>query len=143
MQQLGDTPTDQYELMYARNSRWYTRVCDYARDPVDALTKVYTCIRFVDSPASVPFSLANLDHELINTTLSSLAYSLSDLGSQVEDIAAQIDKVRQFYELLEVPNQIEDGHLPFPENQMDPSQGISVEFRMIQARTYLHSQVEL
>ena len=74
-------------------------------------------------------SLANF--ELINTTLSSLAYSLSDLGSQVEDIAAQIDKIRQFYELLEVPNQIEDGHLGFPENQMDLSQGISVEFRNV------------
>jgi ABC-type multidrug transport system fused ATPase/permease subunit len=129
LQQLGDKPTDQYELMNTRNSQWYTRLCDYARDPIDALTKVYTCLRFVDSPSSVPFSLANL--ELINTTISSLTYSLSSLGSQVEGISAQIDKVRRFYELLEIPNQIEDGHIPFPENQMDLSQGISVEFKNV------------
>ncbi|KAJ2926715.1 hypothetical protein H1R20_g10365, partial [Candolleomyces eurysporus] len=129
LQRLGNKSTNQYELLGTRNLRWYTRLCDYARDPVDALTQVYTCLRFVDSPASVPFSLANL--ELINSTITSLTFGMRSLGAQVDGISTQIDKVRRFYELLELTNKIEDGHIPFPENQMDLSQGISVEFKNV------------
>lgn len=111
------------------SSGWLAKISDYARDPVDALGQVYTCLKVVHSPASAPFSIATL--QLINETMTNLNANLTQVGRQIDQVADRIDKVRSFYELLACPNKIQDGTVPFPENQIDISLGISIEFRNV------------
>ncbi|KAF6748427.1 HlyB/MsbA family ABC transporter [Ephemerocybe angulata] len=126
---IGDKHTDPYSLV--TNSRYtiMTRLTEYMRDPIDAVSQVYTCLKVVQSPSSAPFSLATL--QLVNNTMTSLNYNLYYLGERVDTIADSIDNVRAFYELLDCPNVVKDGTTPFPENQLDMSLGISIEFKNV------------
>ena len=112
-----------------RQQSWLALICDYLRDPVEALGQVYTCFKIVRSPAVVPFSLATV--QLVNNSMSSLYTLLTSFTSRLENLSELIDKVRRFYDLLDCGNQIQDGIIPFPENQADISLGISVEFKNV------------
>lgn len=113
----------------SRQKSWLALICDYLRDPVEALGQVYTCFKIVRSPAMVPFSLATV--QLVNNSMSSLYTLLTSFTSRLENLSELIDKVRRFYDLLDCGNQIQDGTIPFPENQADISLGISVEFKNV------------
>lgn len=126
---IGDQKTDQYSVIYGRQNTWFRTFIEYLHDPVDALAQIYTCLRVVDAPASVPFSLATL--HLVDSTMSSLTYKFSSLMDEIDGIAKSINNVRQLYYLLDVPNLIVSGTVPFPENAMDVKQGISIEFRNV------------
>ncbi|KAF5332651.1 hypothetical protein D9611_005204 [Ephemerocybe angulata] len=108
---------------------WLLRFSVYARNPVDSLSQIYTCLQVVDSVSSAPFSLATL--QLVNSTVSAISDKLFSLRSDLESVSERVQDIREYYQLLETPNKIADGSIPFPENQRDISQGISVEFKNV------------
>lgn len=133
MSSLGSDRTDDpWDVLCNRHQNWLARTCDYLRDPVEALGQVYTCFKIVRSPVIVPFSLATV--QLVNNSMSNLYMNVTSFAGRLEELAELVDKVRRFYELLDSGNQIEDGTIPFPENQADISMGISVEFRNVSFR---------
>lgn len=130
MTSLGtDRTDDPWHVLCNRHKNLVARICDYLRDPVEALGQVYTCFKIVRSPVIVPFSLATV--QLVNNSMSNLYMNVTSFAGRLEELSELVDKVRRFYELLDSGNQIEDGTIPFPENQADISMGISVEFRNV------------
>ncbi|RXW21384.1 hypothetical protein EST38_g4493 [Candolleomyces aberdarensis] len=111
------------------NSSWYKKLSRHIRDPINALAQVYTCFQVINSPGLAPLSLASF--QLVNSTAISLNAALRQLGNGIDQASRELEQLRQFYEFLEKPNKIKDGSTPFPENQADLRQGISVEFKNV------------
>ena len=49
--------------------------------------------------------------------------------SRAQSIGEQLASVRKLYEVGTVPNQIQDGTIPFPEDSAEIKSGIALEFR--------------
>ncbi len=75
----------------------------------------------------MPITLASLN--LIIQASNDAIYAYLDITDQDHSIKDQIASVRDLYEILEIPNKIPDGTVPFPENQKSTETGISIEFR--------------
>ncbi|KAJ3547937.1 hypothetical protein NMY22_g1463 [Coprinellus aureogranulatus] len=129
---LGENDVDAFNSVMAQKKRWMAKLGDYLRDPVEALGQVYTCLRVVNSPSAAPFTLATL--QLVNSTMASLTQTAYVLGSNIDHISDQVERIRSFYAILDLQNKIQDGIIPFPENQRDIAMGISVEFRNVSFR---------
>ncbi|KAJ2920908.1 hypothetical protein H1R20_g16186, partial [Candolleomyces eurysporus] len=119
---------NQWEIPFYRNP-WRNKLLDYASDPFDAIAQIYICYRVIHSPASVPFSLATL--QLVNTVLSSLNRGLSELDQHIDRLSERFKSLRDFYELFDIRNKIEDGTISFPGNTVDLSRGVSIEFKNV------------
>jgi hypothetical protein len=57
------------------------------------------------------------------------AMNVLTLFNQASSISETLASVRKVYEVIDIPNRIVDGNVPFPENQQSLHAGISVEFR--------------
>lgn len=55
---------------------------------------------------------------------------IADVDGSIKD---HIARVRNLYEVLEIPNKVPDGSVSFPENQKSLEIGISIEFRCASA----------
>lgn len=51
---------------------------------------------------------------------------IADVDDSIKD---RIARVRNLYEMHEIPNKVPDGSVPYPENQNSLEMGISIEFR--------------
>lgn len=51
---------------------------------------------------------------------------IADVDGSIKD---RIARVRNLYEMHEIPNKVPDGSVPYPENQNSLEMGISIEFR--------------
>lgn len=125
---LGDKPTDTNHLRRARGmtKAWHL-LLGHAQGPFDVFCQIYTCLQVVNTPSSTPFSLSTL--HLVTSTVSALNTRLSTLGRNIEGISDDVRQICKYYEILDMPNRIKDGTIPFPENEFDLSNGISVEFK--------------
>jgi len=63
--------------------------------------------------------------------MSGLWWAFRDLSKTLQDISNDLDAIRKFYEFLDTKNVVKDGEKPFPENELDLSNGISIEFRNV------------
>lgn len=75
----------------------------------------------------MPITLASLN--LIMQAANNAINVYLDISDQDHSIKDQIAIVRDLYEILEIPNKIPDGTVPFPENQKSTETGVSIEFR--------------
>ena len=89
--------------------------------------QIVFALRAAQYPASIPVTLASLN--LIQSTVSSVTGSLTHFFDQFGSIAEQLESIRRLYEVKNIPNRIEDGMEPYPENSESLNSGISVEFR--------------
>ncbi|KAF6748435.1 HlyB/MsbA family ABC transporter [Ephemerocybe angulata] len=131
LESIGDKETNEpfIDGDSGRIEGWVSRVAEYMRSPVLALGQIYTCSGVMELPASVPFSLATL--QLVHGQSKSLSYAIRTTRRRIDDIHPCVDYIREFYDYLDAPNQVLDGDTPFPKNQSDLSNGISVEFRNV------------
>lgn len=84
-------------------------------------------LRAVQRPASIPVSLASLS--LISQNASNLSWTLYRLVEQTGSIADQFSTIRKLYQITNIPNKIQDGTVPFPENANSLHNGVTLEFR--------------
>ncbi|KAJ3525756.1 hypothetical protein NMY22_g10441 [Coprinellus aureogranulatus] len=127
---LGDKCTDTNRIGERRGwKKAWGLLLDHAENPFDVFCQIYTCLQVVNSPSSTPFSLSTL--HLVTSTVSSLNSRLSGLGRGIEGISDDMELICEYYKAVDMPNKIKDGTLPFPENEFDLSNGISVEFRNV------------
>ncbi|TEB32319.1 P-loop containing nucleoside triphosphate hydrolase protein [Coprinellus micaceus] len=130
MHNLSDKPTDLRHIDAVTGlARVWQIILDHAESPFDVFCQMYTCLQVVNSPSSAPFSLSTL--HLVTSTVSSLNNQLSSLGRSIEGISDDVLSIRRYYETVDMPNKIPDGLTPFPENEFDLSNGISVEFKNV------------
>ena len=84
-------------------------------------------LQVVKKPASIPVSLASL--HLLQQSISTFAMRMHHISHNVGSIATRLSDLRRLYEAENIPNKVEDGITPFPENAQSIGDGISLEFR--------------
>ena len=84
-------------------------------------------LQIVKKPASIPVSLASL--HLLQQSISTFAMRMHEISEDVGSISTRLSKLRKLYEAENIPNKVEDGITPFPENAQSIGDGISLEFR--------------
>lgn len=127
---LGDRQTETHHLNNARGlKKAWQLILGHAQGPFDVFCQIYTCLQVVNTPSSTPFSLSTL--HLVTSTVSSLNSRLSTLGRNIEGISEDVQQICKYYETVDMSNRIKDGIVPFPENEFDLVNGISVEFRNV------------
>lgn len=75
----------------------------------------------------MPVTLASIN--LVIQAANDTIYAYQDIADEKCSIKDHVANIRNFYEILEIPNKVPDGTLPFPENQRSLEMGISIEFR--------------
>lgn len=83
-------------------------------------------------PATIPVSLASLN--LIQHTASSFGWTVYRFFDQFGSIADQLATVRKMYDIVNIPNRVPDGTVPFPEDTQKVKSGITVEFKNVSYR---------
>ena len=89
--------------------------------------QIFFALRAVQKPSSIPVSLASLS--LIEENTAGLSFTIYRFVEQTGSIAEQLGTIRKFYEIMNIPNKIPDGTIPFPEDTNKIKSGVSVEFR--------------
>lgn len=86
-------------------------------------------LRAAQYPASIPVNLVSLS--LIQSAMTSVADSIGEFFKKLDNIFGQVKTIRSLYEIKNIPNIIEDGTEPYPENSQTLSAGIAIEFRWV------------
>ncbi|KAH8799497.1 P-loop containing nucleoside triphosphate hydrolase protein [Flagelloscypha sp. PMI_526] len=125
---LGENVQDFNQALRQSNATSYLRLFSWLwTGSLSHLPQVVFILRAVQYPSSIPVSVAGL--ELIRRTVSSFYNSAFSLLDKSGSIADKIDSVKTLHEAENIPNQVVDGTVPFPENEMDLRNGIELEFR--------------
>ena len=98
-------------------------------DPLHQLPQIVFTLRAVQYPASMPVSLASL--HLIQDATQTFVSNLYELLHSTSSVSEQLGKVRKLYEAGNIPNKIQDGTVPFPEDTAQIKSGIALEFRYV------------
>ncbi|EDR16100.1 uncharacterized protein LACBIDRAFT_301848 [Laccaria bicolor S238N-H82] len=126
MDAVADRAGDFFEA--ATIHRMYGRlsISSFLSDPLHQLPQLVFTLRAVQHPASIPLSLASLT--LITQTTQSFTLTLFSFFDGTSSIANKLSSIRKLYEVGNIPNQVLDGTLPFPEDQSFLLQGLSIQF---------------
>ncbi|KAI0353204.1 P-loop containing nucleoside triphosphate hydrolase protein [Trametes cingulata] len=132
-ERVGDADADfknwQFYGATGRNNLSFRSLLQY---PLRELPQIVFTLRAVRYPASMPISLASL--QMMQETTNSFAYNLFELMHSSQTFASQLAQVRKLYEVAEVPNKVQDGTIPFPEDASQIRSGIALEFRNVSFR---------
>ncbi|THH30401.1 hypothetical protein EUX98_g3800 [Antrodiella citrinella] len=129
VERLGDGAGNFDELHLYHRRREALTLWSLLKQPLSELPQVVFALRAVQQPSSIPVSLASLN--LITQTTSTFSYKVYKVIQQTGTIADSVAAVRELYEILELPNKIPDGAIPFPEDTQKISSGISIEFKNV------------
>jgi len=99
---------------------------------VNYLRQIIFALRAIQRPASIPVSLASLN--LIQQSTQRFGITIYFFVSQFGSIADQLATVRKLYDISNIPNRVEDGNVPFPEDTQKIKMGVGVEFRNVSFR---------
>ncbi|KAJ7583263.1 P-loop containing nucleoside triphosphate hydrolase protein [Mycena floridula] len=109
--------------------RSFYRIGSFLHDLFMELPQIVFTLRAVQYPISIPVSLASL--ELITSSSERFGRTLFSFFSTTGNISEKLVGVKKLYEVVEIPNRIVDGHIPFPEDQQALKLGIALEFRNV------------
>ncbi|ETW78359.1 ABC transporter [Heterobasidion irregulare TC 32-1] len=126
---LGDRGGDFWGLYNEWKMKHSNNFMSLLREPLSALPQIVFTLRAVQYPTSVPLSLASLS--LIQQTSLSFSATITQFLSQVGSVSNRLSSLRQLYEVANIPNRIQDGNAPFPEDPQTIRAGISLEFRHV------------
>ncbi|KAI0770932.1 P-loop containing nucleoside triphosphate hydrolase protein [Trametes elegans] len=104
----------------------------FLQDPLRELPQIVFTLRAVQYPASMPVSLASLN--LLQQTTSHFSYTLWRFFEQTGSVTEQLGRVRKLYDVAHIPNRIQDGTVPFPEDVQKIRNGVALEFRNVTFR---------
>ncbi|KAH9931269.1 P-loop containing nucleoside triphosphate hydrolase protein [Fomitopsis serialis] len=125
-------PVHQYCTSEFREAAQRTSFASLLKEPWKELPQIVFTLRAVQYPASIPVSLASLN--LIQHTASSFGWTVYRFFDQFGSIADQLATVRKMYDIVNIPNRVPDGTVPFPEDAQKAKSGITVEFRNVSFR---------
>ncbi|KZT68757.1 P-loop containing nucleoside triphosphate hydrolase protein [Daedalea quercina L-15889] len=131
-QRVGDQAGDFWEVRREWKNRRRLSFASIIKEPWKELPQIVFTLRAVRYPASIPVSLASLN--LIQHTASSFGWTVYRFIDQFGSIADQLATVRKLYDIVNIPNRIPDGTVPFPEDAQKAKAGIDVEFRNVSFR---------
>ncbi|KAH8101550.1 P-loop containing nucleoside triphosphate hydrolase protein [Cristinia sonorae] len=126
---LGEDARDFKEVFSHRAFKQRLTLLSLMKLPFGDLPQVVFALRAVQHPASIPVSLASLN--LITSTTASFSAKLYKIFRETSAIADAVSSVRKLYEIIEVPNKVPDGTIPFPEDEQKIKHGVSIEFRNV------------
>ncbi|KIY45697.1 P-loop containing nucleoside triphosphate hydrolase protein [Fistulina hepatica ATCC 64428] len=126
---MGTRAGDFFDVITEHRMRERLGLGMLLQEPLKELPQIVFTLRAVQYPASIPLSLASLN--LITQTTSDFTMTLYRLFEQSGSIVDKITSVRRLYELVNIPNRIEDGTEPYPEDASSLRMGVSVEFRNV------------
>lgn len=120
---------DFYELLRYKSSQVAPSFSSFLSASLRELPEVLYLLRAAEHPASIPVSIASM--RLVQETTSSFMSSLMSFLNESGSIAERFHKVRQLYEIENIPNSVVDGNISFPEDRQTLKSGMSVEFRSV------------
>lgn len=127
---LGDNLGGHLWEMYQRSQRGNIfTVASLFEQCWSALPQVMFALQAVQYPASIPLSLASM--HLIEQTANTLGYQLYRFIEQFGSMAEQLVKLRQLYDVAQIPNIVKDGREPFPEDAQKMRAGLAIEFKNV------------
>ncbi|KAI0770942.1 P-loop containing nucleoside triphosphate hydrolase protein [Trametes elegans] len=97
--------------------------------PLRELPQIFFTLRAVQYPAGMPVSLASL--QMVQETTNTFAFNIFELLHSSNTFATQLGEVRKLYEVVNVPNKLVDGTVPFPEESAQIRDGIALEFKNV------------
>ena len=120
---------DFYELLRHKSSQTVPSLSSLVSVSLRELPEVLYLLRAAEHPASIPVSIASM--RLVQETTSSFIIAFMGFLNESGSIAERFHKVRQLYEIENIPNQVADGNISFPEDRQSLKSGMSVEFRSV------------
>ena len=120
---------DFYELLRYKSFQVAPSFSSFLSVSLRELPEVIYLLRAAEHPASIPVSIASM--RLVQETTSSFMNTLTTFLNESGSIAERFHKVRQLYEIENIPNNVVDGNISFPEDRQSLKSGISVEFRSV------------
>ncbi|KAJ8457590.1 hypothetical protein ONZ45_g18253 [Pleurotus djamor] len=99
------------------------------QEPFKELPQIIFTLRAVQYPASIPISVASLN--LVTNTTQTFTHVIFSLIDETRSVADQLSRVRNLYEISNIPNKVVDGKEPYPENQQSLMMGMSIEFKNV------------
>jgi hypothetical protein len=86
-------------------------------------------LRAVNQPANIPISLASLN--LVKNAAEQCRHAIMELYMQGGGVGENLSSLHKLYNIEHIANKVEDGKIPYPENQQTIQDGISVQFRYV------------
>jgi len=127
---------DFYELLRYKSSLAAPSLSSLLSVSLRELPEVLYLLRAAEHPASIPMSIASM--RLVQETTSSFMSAFMGFLNESGSIAERFHKVRQLYEIENIPNNVVDGKISFPEDGQALKSGISVEFRSVLFESSYH-----
>ncbi|TFK85037.1 P-loop containing nucleoside triphosphate hydrolase protein [Polyporus arcularius HHB13444] len=127
-----DNAMDFNDVRRISRSRKHFNFWSLLHDPLRELPQIVFTLRAIQHPASMPVSLASLN--LLQQSTSQFSFMVWRFFDQTSSITEQLATVRKLYEVANIPNRIEDGTVPFPEDAQKIQHGIALEFRNVSFR---------
>ncbi|KAI0762249.1 P-loop containing nucleoside triphosphate hydrolase protein, partial [Fomes fomentarius] len=118
-------------------------ICGYGDSDVHKFNVVHshlyrlavTCLQIIFTlcaahcPATIPISLASLT--LVQGAARDFAWKVYKIVRDTREFDKQLRAIRKIYEVINIPNLVPDGVIPFPEDTAKIRCGISIEFRNV------------
>lgn len=120
---------DFYELLRHKSSEAAPSLSSLVSVSLRELPEILYLLRAAEHPASIPVSIASM--RLVQETTSSFMNTFMGFLNESGSIAERFHKVRQLYEIENIPNHVADGNISFPEDRESLKSGMSVEFRSV------------
>lgn len=120
---------DFYELLRHKSSEAAPSLSSLVSASLRELPEILYLLRAAEHPASIPVSIASM--RLVQETTSSFMNTFMGFLNESGSIAERFHKVRQLYEIENIPNNVVDGNTSFPEDRESLNSGMSVEFRSV------------
>ncbi|KZV64748.1 P-loop containing nucleoside triphosphate hydrolase protein [Peniophora sp. CONT] len=127
VQRLGNRAGDFYVLLWAGSMRF--RLTGIVQSVLQQLPQIAFTLRATQYPSSIPVSMASL--ALIQQSSSSFMRQVGQVFHSSENLGDTLGNLRKLYEADKIPNRVQDGVNPFPENAQSLLAGVGVEFRNV------------
>ncbi|KAF8491288.1 P-loop containing nucleoside triphosphate hydrolase protein [Gautieria morchelliformis] len=127
-QRLGeDGDLDYYSLWRLMRERQETlSLSSLLQNSLHELPQLAFTLRAIQSPRSIPVSLASLT--LIRDAVSSFSAPLAMILRETSSMSETFASIGRLYEIVNIKNQVVDGHQPYPEDTQAVSNGMTIEF---------------
>ncbi|KIK60425.1 hypothetical protein GYMLUDRAFT_43735 [Collybiopsis luxurians FD-317 M1] len=126
---LGEDAVEFWDAYRLSRQRHFPSILTIIRQSINELPQIAFTLRAVQYPASIPVSLTSLS--LITSTVNSFSNTLFRFFQETGSINDNFATVRKMFEMIDLPNRIPDGAVPYPENQQALQMGMSIEFRSV------------
>lgn len=93
------------------------------------LSKIFIALRAVHTPSTIPVSLASL--KVLQDNASSLSHLSFMVLTETKNLFSNFRAIRDFYEVVNIPNKIVDGSESYPGDSHERGMGTSVEFKYV------------